>query len=602
MKFLKHASVFFLMALLVTFFACKEEEEPEPDDTVAPVVSITHPADGSTVQSTEATVSVTVEYQVTDNVEITSVVIEFDGTQVAEQTSFTDYRVVDGEQVVDNVADGSHTVTITATDIGDNTTTESATFTKVTVEPYEPLDNEIFYMAFEGNYMELVSGEDATEVGTPGFAGEGKEGDDAYAGAENAYLTFATDNLQPSELTVSLFMKVNNVPDRAGILVMSPPDPDNPSAPNVRTSGFRFFREAADDNQIFKLNVGTGDAEVWLDGGVLAHVEPNTGEWTHFAFIIGATSTTLYIDGVKVAENTEFAGIDWTGCDIFSIMSGAPRYTGWNHFSDLSYLDELRIFDKALSEAELEAVSGVEIVQAEIPDPDDPGLTAIDGPDATEVLYMSFDTDFTVEVAAAVATEVGSPSVVDGGVSGKAYSGDTASYLTIPTAGLLNEEFSASMWIKLDPEATRAGILTIGAPDTENPEAPNNRKNGIRFFREGNATQQTFKLNVGDGEADTWVDGGAFATFSATREGWLHLAITAGRGQSQVYLNGILAAVSADTVAVDWTDCDIISFGSGAPRFTGWNHLGETSLLDELRLYNGILNPAQIATLKAVGD
>jgi hypothetical protein len=283
-------------------------------------------------------------------------------------------------------------------------------------------------------------------------------------------------------------------------------------------------------------------------------------------------------------------------------MSGAPRFIGWSHFSDLSYLDELRIFDKALTEEELEAVSGVEIVQAEVPDPGDPGLDPIDGSDATEILYMSFDTDFTVEVSDAVATAVGSPSVVDGGVSGKAYSGDTASYLTIPTAGLLNDEFSASMWIKLDPEASRAGILTIGAPDTENPDSPNNRKNGFRFFREGDANTQTFKLNVGNGEADTWIDGGAFATFSATREGWLHLAITVGGGKSQVYLNGILAAVSGEEVVVDWTDCDIISIGSGAPRFTGWNHLGETSMLDELRLYNGVLNPAQIAALKAVGD
>jgi hypothetical protein len=214
---------------------------------------------------------------------------------------------------------------------------------------------------------------------------------------------------------------------------------------------------------------------------------------------------------------------------------------------------------------------------------------------------MSFDTDFTVEVSNAVATVVGSPSVVDGGVSGKAYSGDTASYLTIPADSVINDEFSASMWIKIDPEASRAGILVIGAPDTENPDAPNNRKSGFRFFREGDATTQTFKLNVGNGEADTWIDGGAYATFSATREEWLHLAITVGGGKSQVYLNGILAAVSGEDVVVDWTDCDVLSIGSGAPNFTGWDHLGETSLLDELRIYNGILNPAQIAALKAAG-
>jgi len=106
---------------------------------------------------------------------------------------------------------------------------------------------------------------------------------------------------------------------------------------------------------------------------------------------------------------------------------------------------------------------------------------------------------------------------------------------------------------------------------------------------------------LGDGASDTWIDGGTFATFSATREGWLHMAITIGGGKSQVYLNGILAAVSGEDLVVDWTDCDILSIGSGAPRFTGWGHLGETSLLDDLRLYNGVLNPSQIAALAAIG-
>ncbi len=602
MKILKHVSIFVLMALLATVYSCKKDDpDPVAEDKVPPVVTISSPADGSRVATTEATTSVTIEYEVTDDVEVTSVVIELDGTQVTELSDFTDFRVVDGEQVVDNIGDGSHTITITATDKGNNTNTASSTFTKVTIAPYTPLANEIFYMGFEGHFIESVSGESATEVGSPGFAGEGKAGDDAYAGATNAYLTFGTENIQPSELTASFFMKVNSDPERAGVLVMSPPDNDNPSAPNNRTSGFRVLREAAGDNQIFKLNVGNGEVDTWLDGGVLAHVVPNTGEWTHFAFIIGGTAVAFYIDGVKVAENTEFTGVDWTGCDIFSIMSGAPRFTGWNHFSDLSYLDELRIFDKALTEAELEAVSGVKIVKAEVPDPGDPGLTPIDGADATEILHMSFDSDFTVEVSDAVATVVGSPSVVDGGVSGKAYSGDTASYLTIPTDSLLNDEFSASMWIKLDPAVSRAGILTIGAPDLDNPESPNNRMSGFRFFREGDANTQTFKLNVGDGASDTWIDGGTFATFSATREGWLHMAITIGGGKSQVYLNGILAAVSEEDVVVDWTDCDILSIGSGAPRFTGWGHLGETSLLDDLRLYNGVLNPSQIAALAAIG-
>jgi hypothetical protein len=37
-------------------------------------------------------------------------------------------------------------------------------------------------------------------------------------------------------------------------------------------------------------------------------------------------------------------------------MSGAPRFTEWGHLSDESYMDELRIFNKALSQAEIQTI------------------------------------------------------------------------------------------------------------------------------------------------------------------------------------------------------------------------------------------------------
>ncbi len=612
MKILKILSIFAISALIVTSTSCGDDDpkDEEVEDLESPTVAITEPEDGSTVSSLESTVTLTIEYEVTDDVEIASIVIEFDGTEVEEVTTFTDFREVNGEWEQPSVGDGEHTITITATDLSGKTATATSTFTKVTSIPYEPLEHEVFYMGFEGNYLESVSEVEATVVGSPDFAGEGKAGDDAYAGATDAYLTFDGESLDITDkLTVTMWLKINAVPDRAGILVMGPEDEVNTEFQNNRKSGFRFFREAAGTAQRFKVNFGTGDDgddttgdEVWLDGGTSADVDPTVDEWHHFAFVIDATTAAVYIDGVKAVGSAEHLGLDMTGCDILSIMSGVPRFTEWDHFSDLSYLDELHMFNAALTEAELAEIVGIGFGVQELEDPADPGLVPIDGADATEILYMSFDTDFTVEVADADATSVGTPSVVDGGVAGKAYSGGVDSYLTVPTDGLLGTEFSASMWIKMDPTATRAGILTVGAPDEVNPDNPNNRNFGFRLFREGDEIGQTFKLNVGTGAGEEWIDGGAFAKFSATREDWLHVAFTVGGGKTQVYLNGILAVVSGVDVVVDWTGCDILSIGSGAPRFVEWGHIGETGLLDEVRLYSGVLNPAQIAALKAVGD
>jgi hypothetical protein len=215
-------------------------------------------------------------------------------------------------------------------------------------------EQSTFYMDFNGDYQDAISGTDATVVGNPSFEyGAGVSGD-AYKGAENTYLTFSADdiNVQSDAFGASFWLNINDVPDRAGILVMGPEDTENPDAQNDRTKGFRFFREAAGDMQRFKLNVGTGDSDSWFDGGEAADVAPNTGEWVHFAFAIDNTEASVFINGVEVKQDA-FDGINWTGCDLLSIMSGAPRFTGWGHLSDQSLMDELYFFDKALSAEEV---------------------------------------------------------------------------------------------------------------------------------------------------------------------------------------------------------------------------------------------------------
>ncbi|WP_233702697.1 LamG domain-containing protein, partial [Hyunsoonleella flava] len=72
----------------------------------------------------------------------------------------------------------------------------------------------------------------------------------------------------------------------------------------------------------------------------------------HIAFTISQSEAVVYIDG-QVVRQGAFSGVDWTGCDILSIMSGEPRFSGWNHRSDLSFMDELRLFNKALTQSEV---------------------------------------------------------------------------------------------------------------------------------------------------------------------------------------------------------------------------------------------------------
>jgi hypothetical protein len=327
-------------------------------DASAPEVSINYPKEGTTIQVRESVTSITIDFEVTDDIEVALAEVWLDGSRIGSFSNFKDYRRVFIDNFVyDKLSDGTHELTVTASDLDGKTASSTVSFQK---EPaYVPLyAGEIFYMPFNGDYMELVSISPATKVGSPGFVGDGYVGPDAYAGAADSYLTFPAGELLGPEFSAVFWHKVNADPNRAGILVIGPPDEVNPTAQNLRTSGFRFFREDGGGNQRFKLNVGTGAGEAWFDGGEAADLAPGT-DWAHMAFTISGDQATVYINGEIVSQNT-FTGIDWSNCDILSIMSGAPRFTEWGHLSDQSAMDELRIFNRALSQAEIQEIMAAE--------------------------------------------------------------------------------------------------------------------------------------------------------------------------------------------------------------------------------------------------
>ena len=135
--------------------------------------------------------------------------------------------------------------------------------------------------------------------------------------------------------------------------MIGPEDEDNPDEQNNRTSGFRFFREGNSEQQTLKLNVGTGSSDSWTDGGV---IDVTAGEWVHVAFTISKTETVIYLDGEVAKTSSLSGGIDWTGTDVVSIMSGSPRFTEWGHLSDESFMDHLRFYNKALTQAEVKDI------------------------------------------------------------------------------------------------------------------------------------------------------------------------------------------------------------------------------------------------------
>lgn len=575
-------------SMLLLMWACSKDSFIDPitpvdagADAGSPLVTIKYPVEGTKIKVLEAVTSIEIKFEASDDIELSKVALAMDGQEIASFSQFIDYRRYVGTVLYDQVTTGVHELSVTATDVSGKSTTSKVTFEKEA--PYVPLyAGEILYMPFDNDNIDLVSITRPTINGNPQFADEGLAGSSAYKGAENAFLSFDASRFQNSGFTAAFWMNVNSSPDRAGILVMGPPDEANPTAQNNRKSGFRFFRENAGGKQRFKLNVGNGTADHWIDGGTAADVVPNTGEWNHFAFTISGSKAIVYIDGELVKE-VAINGLDWTGCNILSIMSGDPRFTGWNHKSDQSLMDELRIFDRDLSLEEIRTI---------ITNDSGKGFGYTPKYDG-ETFYMSFEEDFKNKVTNVAATVEGSPAFGASGKAGAGYAGATDGYLTFPTDGLTGEEFSASFWLNINATPDRAGILVIGPPDEANPDAQNNRKSGFRFFRENAGGKQRFKLNAGNGAADSWFDGGSAADVDPDTGDWTHFAFTISGTECVVYINGEVAKQGAFG-GIDWTGCDVLSIMSGAPRFTGWNHKSDLSLMDELRLFNKALTQDEV--------
>ncbi len=566
---------YFMMILAVAFltFGCNEGIDPitpvpPGDDLTAPVITITSPTEGYAIEVDSLVASVRIQLEVTDDIELQSVSVLMDGQEIKNMSTFMDYRRALMEFRHTSVATGNHVLSVKATDIGGKQTTKTVNFQKkppyVTVYP-----NEIFYMPFNGDFVEKITFKEAAKVGNPGFTDASLKGAKAYAGATDSYLTFPVAGLKGAEFSAAFWYKVNASPDRSGILNASPSGED-------RTKGFRLFREASGTSQRIKLNVGTGTGETWNDGGLITAPATN---WVHIAMTISPSQCAVYINGIAYEVAT--TGIDWTGCDVLGIASGAPNFIYWGHGFDRSQYDELRMFNKALTYAEVQTIM----------QNDKPYI-----PKAGEIFYMPFEGSFKDIIGAKDATVVGAPAFAAGKV-GKALAGAAGSYLTFPTTDLVKtKQISAAFWMKINADPNRAGILAMSAPDEAAPAAPNNRNFGFRFFREAAGTKQRFKLNAGSGTAETWFDGGAAADVDPTTGTWTHFAFTLDGAEGVVYINGEVAKQGAFT-GVNWTGCDLLSIMSGAPRFTGWNHLSDLSLLDELHIFNKALTQAEVKAI-----
>ena len=327
---------------------------PGPD-TAAPAVKINYPIEGAQIRDDAPTVVVNFQVDAKDDIELASIVLNLDGTNIATFTSFKDYRHGIVSYVQDGIGNGDHLFTVIATDLAGKPTTKAVHFKKTT--PYHPLyDGEVFYMPFDGDYVEAVSNTPAVIVGTPGF-GTAKIGLASYKGFADSYLTFPSTVLQgATEFSVAFWYNMDStLIQRAGLIAISKPMADptvNPDG-DIRFTGFRLGREPSGKNQGYFINFGTTTQENWSNPFTVLKWST---KWYHIAISISGTKFTVYVNNVVKATGTIPSPIDFTGCPTISIGSGQPNWIYWTHLAEPGMIDELRFFTKAITADEVNSL------------------------------------------------------------------------------------------------------------------------------------------------------------------------------------------------------------------------------------------------------
>lgn len=339
------------------------------EDTESPDVEIESPNPLVTVPFTEEEASVTLEFTVSDDIELQTVNVSLDGDEIASYSEFIDYRIF-METIQSGVLPvGEHVLEVTATDINGKTTREVYDF-EITNE-YLPLDGEVFYMPFEGeSYIDLISGNTATEYGEVSFV-EGVEFDAArFNGSQESYLLFEPSNAITGapEFSISFWSNVEFVDqdddgEIDGVIGLV-----NLSNITNFWGNIDIFIEngsGLEEGADMRIHVTNDDSETWITSA--NDVQGVFNNWAHHVITYSNTDKEFkyFINGDQVLT-TEAS---WE--DDLNFTNAGPMVMGTVQFqTDPSLtsaadnqpwagyltgeLDEIKIFNRAIGQVEVD--------------------------------------------------------------------------------------------------------------------------------------------------------------------------------------------------------------------------------------------------------
>lgn len=296
-------------------------------------------------------------------------------------------------------------------------------------------------------------------------------------------------------------------------------------------------------------------------------------QWSHLAATFDGTTWRLYVDGVFVSDRDGAA----------LVASALPLTIGANDpytnegFEGL--IDEVRIYDRALTEEELRRDRDTRIGQSTFTTP-------------RPVMAMGFE-DGT-GTTATDSSLIGNPGQVEGaqwtpdGKFGRALlfdgAGDRVSVADSPSLDL-SSAMSIEAWVKPRQMSEFATVVIKESPKFHSYAlyASGYQEIGTTMFQppEGSLAKAGF--------TDRWRVRAPTTTPRYVRPGvWTHLAFTYDGTNARLYVDGALVTTLAATPP-PVTD-NVLRIGGN----TQWNNEFFNGIIDEVRVYNVVLTPQEV--------
>ena len=311
---------------------------------------------------------------------------------------------------------------------------------------------------------------------------------------------------------------------------------------------------------VFTTNYANGISD--MDSGDGNNL--TVGKWTHVAMVHDGNFNKIYMDGRKVAEKQVVGALNTTV---------HPFGMGYDPIDKVLYfngaLDEVMLFDEALSDAAIESLFEEQNRAPEVPS----GLVADYG----------FETVLDNSPQANHARAVDLKPVTDHhgkGGSAMQFNGASSTF-TASNAPYLNSDFvTVSFWIKVNalPEQGEYFLVSHGGwQERFKISLPGHGKPVWTT----NATSGISDMDSGDG--------------NALQPGrWTHVAMVHDGSQDKIYMNGILVASKNVTGTMNST---VHPLGVGYNPIDGGNFLNGD--IDELQIFNFAVSDEDIAALYA---